>query len=46
MKRIDALNLAHPYAGRRMLRDILNREGIEIGRRHVANLGTNACERW
>ena len=38
MKRIDAINLAHPFAGSRMLRDMLNREGFEVGRRHVATL--------
>jgi putative transposase len=38
MKRIDTLNLAHPFAGSRMLRDMLNREGFEVGRRHVATL--------
>ena len=38
MKRIDALNLAHPFAGSRMLRDMLNREGFDVGRRHVATL--------
>ena len=38
MKRIDALNLAHPFMGSRMLRDMLNREGFEVGRRHVATL--------
>src|ERR1017187_6080834 len=38
MKRIDALNLAHPFAGSRMLRDMLNREGFEVGRRHVSTL--------
>jgi putative transposase len=38
MKRIDTLNLAHPFAGSRMLRDLLNREGFEVGRRHVATL--------
>ena len=38
MKRIDALNLAHPFAGSRMLRDMLDREGFEVGRRHVATL--------
>jgi len=27
MKRIDALNLAHPFAGSRMLRDMLHRAG-------------------
>ena len=38
MKRIDALNLACPFAGSRMLRDMLNREGFDVGRRHVATL--------
>jgi hypothetical protein len=38
MKRIDVLHLAHPFAGARMLRDFLNREGFEVGRRHVATL--------
>ena len=37
-KLIDALNLAHPFAGSRMLRDMLNREGFEVGRRHAATL--------
>lgn len=38
MKRIDVLHLAHPFAGARMLRDFLNREGFEVGRRHVSTL--------
>jgi putative transposase len=38
MKRMDALNLAHPFMGSRMLRDMLSREGFEVGRRHVATL--------
>ena len=38
MKRIDAIHLEHPFAGSRMLRDLLNREGFEVGRRHVATL--------
>ncbi len=38
MRRIDVLNLAYPFAGSRMLRDMLNREGFEVGRRHVATL--------
>ena len=29
MRRIDALNLAHPFAGSRMLRDMLAREGLD-----------------
>jgi putative transposase len=38
MRRIDALHLAHPFAGARMLRDLLRQEGYAIGRRHVATL--------
>jgi putative transposase len=38
MRRIDELHLDYPFAGSRMLRDFLNREGVEIGRRHVATL--------
>ena len=36
MRRIDELHLEYPFAGSRMLRDFLNREGVAIGRRHVA----------
>jgi hypothetical protein len=35
MHRIDALHLEHPFAGSRMLRDLLRREGVTIGRRTV-----------
>jgi putative transposase len=38
MRHIDELHLEYPIAGSRMLRDLLNREGVEIGRRHVATL--------
>ena len=38
MRRIDELHLEYPFAGSRMLRDFLNREGVEVGRRHVATL--------
>lgn len=38
MRRIDSLHLEHPYAGARMLRDMLKREGVEVGRKHVATL--------
>src|ERR1017187_2558497 len=38
MRHIDELHLEYPFAGSRMLRDVLNREGVEIGRRHVATL--------
>ena len=37
MKRIDELHLELPFAGSRMLRDLLNGEGIEVGRKHVAS---------
>ena len=38
MRRMDELHLEFPFAGSRMLRDLLNREAIAIGRRHVATL--------
>ena len=38
MRRIDELHLERPFAGARMLRDFLAREGVEIGRRHVSTL--------
>ena len=31
MRRLDELHLEHPFMGARMLRDMLNREGVEIG---------------
>ena len=38
MHRIDALHLEHPFAGSRMLRDMLRAEGVVIGRLAVATL--------
>ena len=38
MRRMDELHLELPFAGSRMLRDLLNKEGITIGRRYVATL--------
>ncbi len=38
MRRIDELHLQYPFAGARMLRDILRGEGQRVGRRHVATL--------
>jgi len=38
MRRIDELHLDYPFAGSRMLRDLLRGEGIEIGREHVATM--------
>jgi putative transposase len=38
MRRIDELHLERPFAGARMLRDFLNREGFPVGCRHVGTL--------
>lgn len=38
MKRIDRLHLAHPFAGSRMLRDMLRLEGFQVGRKRVRTL--------
>jgi putative transposase len=38
MRRIDELHLEHPFAGSRMLRDMLKREDHQTGRKHVATL--------
>jgi putative transposase len=38
MRRIDALHLDYPFAGSRMLRDLLCGEGIAIGRELVATM--------
>jgi putative transposase len=38
MRRIDELHLEFPFAGSRMLRDLLGREGFEIGRQRVATM--------
>lgn len=38
MRRIDELHLEHPFAGSRMLRDLLRREDFAVGRKHVVTL--------
>jgi putative transposase len=38
MRRIDELHLELPFAGSRMLRDLLNDQGVAVGRKHVATL--------
>lgn len=38
MRRIDELHLEFPFAGARMLRDLLLREGIRAGRKRIARL--------
>jgi putative transposase len=38
MRRIDALHLEHPFAGTRMLRDLLAQDDVTVGRKHVGTL--------
>lgn len=38
MRRIDEMHLEYPFAGARMLRDLLAGEGIRVGRLHVSTL--------
>ena len=38
MRRIDELHLELPFAGARMLRDLLRQEGFKAGRKHIATL--------
>ena len=38
MRRIDELHLNYPFAGSRMLRDMLWLKGVKVGRQHVATL--------
>ena len=38
MRQLDELHLEHPFAGSRMLRDLLAIEGSKVGRRHVKTL--------
>jgi putative transposase len=38
MRRLDELHLEYPFAGSRMLRDMLRREGQQIGRKRVRTL--------
>ena len=38
MRRIDEIHLEHPYMGARMLRRVLARAGIRVGRRHIGTL--------
>ena len=35
---IDELHLERPFAGSRMLRDLLGREAVDVSRRHVVTL--------
>ena len=38
MRRVDELHLNFPFAGSRMLRDLLKLEGFKVGRKHVRTL--------
>lgn len=38
MRRLDELHLEHPFAGARMLRDLLRQEGIIAGRKRIGRL--------
>ena len=38
MRQIDELHLEYPFAGARMLRDMLKAKGVKIGRKHVGTL--------
>ena len=38
MRRLDELHLELPFAGSRMLRDLLQRDGVAVGREHVRTL--------
>jgi putative transposase len=38
MRQLDQLHLDHPFAGSRMLRDLLRLQGVVVGRKHVATL--------
>jgi putative transposase len=43
MRRIDALHLDYPFAGSRMLRDLLRGEGVVIGRDLVRTMMRRMC---
>ena len=38
MRRMDELHMDYPFAGSRMLRDLLRAEGLKVGRLHVSTL--------
>ena len=43
MHRVDALHLDYPFAGSRMLRDLLRSEGVIIGREKVRTMMRRMC---
>ena len=38
MRQLDELHLDYPFAGSRLLRDLLRLRGVGVGRKHVATL--------
>ena len=44
MRRIDELHLDYPFAGARMLRDLLAGEGVIVGRLRVSTLMKRDCQ--
>jgi len=38
MRKIDELHLNYPFAGSRMLRDLLRQQGLDVGRLHIGTL--------
>jgi putative transposase len=38
MRKLDELHLNYPFAGSRMLRDLLRQQGVEAGRLHIGSL--------
>ena len=38
MRRLDELHLNYPFAGSRMLRDLLRQQGVAAGRLHIGTL--------
>ena len=43
MRKLDELHLEFPFAGSRMLRDLLSHQGLEEGRRHIRTLMRKMC---
>ena len=38
MRRLDELHMNYPFAGSRMLRDLLRQQGVDAGRLHIGTL--------
>jgi putative transposase len=38
MRKLDELHLNYPFAGSRMLRDLLRQQGLDVGRLHIGTL--------